>query len=79
MKFEWFSDIYKQTRNNSETKELVLLRTAQATKKFFLALVQIKMLAFAVLRCCENRKKALTQADRALGIKQCYNQGWITT
>ena len=48
--------------------------TAQATK-MFLALIQIKMLAYLLLQfydAAKTAKKAFTQAYRALEVQQFY-------
>ena len=45
-----------------------------ASENFFWQLFNLKkacFFAFAILRCCKNKKKAFTQADRAIGIKKC--------
>ena len=53
----------------------VLLRTAQASKIFigFRSNENASFFAFAILRCCENSKKAFTHANKAVGMKQFSN------
>ena len=51
---------------------------AQVSAKFFWRSFNMKKarsFGFAVLRRCISRKKDFIQADRALKIKQFYNQG----
>ena len=55
----------------------VFLRCAKIEKYFWqsLNLKTANFFSSAILRCCKIRKKAFTQADRAIGNKQCYKHG----
>ena len=58
---------------------LRLQSAALVTEKFFDSrlrqLKKARLFACAILRCCKRSKKAFSQAERALGIKQFYKHG----